>query len=530
MTNFYQNHENHYLLVTEEPMLCCTILAISCRYHNLPGTGGISRGYLIHERLWEHCQQLILRIVLGQEKSSKAKTRTPGTIEALLLLTEWHPRALHFPPANDGWDSDLLLTTEDDREEMEAGRPERGRWLEDVINPAKRSERMSWMMTSCALSLALELGIFDDHEETTVTVPLPGADRKAEQRLRIRKLLYLYIEQLSLRLGCKSIMPHGLTHAVSTRHGYQPDHSWHFFVGAWIELTKLVKSISDMLFPSQAFTYHLLHTGRYINLIEHFQPLLMSWKEKYLHETKMSGHFFDILSIEYQSARIYANSLGLQAVVERIQAETGSQQQQQRQEDRAPITIDPTDYNFTQAVVDGGLAVLRIATRLGHSGSLTYAPVRIFLRVTAASVFLIKGLGLGVGAGKLRAALEVLTRCIAVLKSSTLDDVHLGSRYATLLEMHVAQLQHSFVASRRPPGFATRPPSAEGVLVAGSADTAASEAMQLDGGLGSELAGPMEEWLTLPFDPSLVPYVPGDNLGFSSLGNSTLDFIWNLNT
>jgi hypothetical protein len=246
-------------------------------------------------------------------------------------------------------------------------------------------------------------------------------------------------------------------------------------------------------------------------------------------------HFFDVLFIEYQSARIYANSLGLQAVVERIQAENGSQANPQV---RANITIDSVDYNFTQAVVDGGLEVLRTAIKLGDSGVLTYSPVRIFLRITAASVFLIKGLGLGVGATKLKASLDVLTRCIAALKSGMLDDMHLGARYATLLEMHVVRLQNGFIASARPPAFATRPPSTErsAPAVPANGELGQTHASSSTGNaFGSAVPdpgqlGPMEEWLTLPFDPSLVPFVPGDSSGFSSLGNSTLDFIWNLDT
>jgi hypothetical protein len=292
LTDFYSDHTNHYLLITQEPLLCCVILTISSRYHNLPGVGGVSRGYLIHERLWHHCQHIILRIVLGQEKISKAKTRKPGTIEALLLLTEWNPRSLYFPPPNDGWDSDLLFSAVDKRDEVHHNTEEssRGRWLEDVINPAKRSDRMSWMLVGCALSLAQELGIFDDRDKDTNkdwSVYPPGEERRVEQRHRLRRLLYLYIEQLSSRLGCESIIPQSLSHKLSvvspsTTSVYRSTDNWLPFMSAWIALTKLVKSVSDMLFHSPSFTNHLLHSGRYINLIEHFQPLLSTWKVNHL--------------------------------------------------------------------------------------------------------------------------------------------------------------------------------------------------------------------------------------------------------
>ena len=135
---------------------------ISSRYHTLPGPGGSSRAFFIHHRLWQHCQHLLLRVTLGQEKISKAKTRNIGSIEALLLMSEWHPRSLQFPPETDGWDSDYIMTNLDARdppppEEL----PVSSRWREDVVEPTKRFERMSWMVLSSALALAHELGAFD---------------------------------------------------------------------------------------------------------------------------------------------------------------------------------------------------------------------------------------------------------------------------------------------------------------------------------------------------------------------------------
>lgn len=272
-------------------MLCCIILMISARYNRLPGLGSLSRSYMIHERLWDHCQHMILRIMLGQEKGSNAKTRTPGTIEALLLLTEWNPRRMHFPPPNDGWDSDLLMSSVEEEDEVSVREKNtaRGRWLEDVINPARRSGRMSWMLVGCALSLAHELSILDDTErdlEQPQRAAQPHQETRIEQRLRLRRLLYLYMEQLSSRLGYRSMIPQSLSFAAlkgrpSSDHAMSPGNQWQFALTGWIELTRLVKSVSDMLYPSPSFTAEILRNGRYVSLIGHFEPLLSAWKEKY---------------------------------------------------------------------------------------------------------------------------------------------------------------------------------------------------------------------------------------------------------
>lgn len=298
LTDYYADHSKHYELVTKEPFLCFTILALSSRYHVLPGVGGASRGYFIHHRLWEHCQHLILRIMLGQEKGSTAKTRTVGSIEGLLLLAEWHPRALHFPPASDGWDSGLVAIEAHDEEEPsspEANPSVSNRWLEDVIEPARRSDRMSWMLLGCGLSLAHELGIFEQEESTkrpSLHEEVLEAKRKAARNSRARKLLYVFVEQLASRIGCTSMIPQSLSHTVLGRsfagEVFPGANHSEAFVSSWIELTKLVKSASDMLFPSTSFTKQLLRSGRYIGLLEHFQPLLSQWRGRYLDSQRTS--------------------------------------------------------------------------------------------------------------------------------------------------------------------------------------------------------------------------------------------------
>jgi hypothetical protein len=98
----------------KEPMLFCAVITISSRYHILSHVGANTQRYHLHERLWRHTQLRVHRLIWGMEVS---RTRTIGTIEGLLLLTEWHPQALHFPPDGVGWDSMLSLSEEEEEEE-----------------------------------------------------------------------------------------------------------------------------------------------------------------------------------------------------------------------------------------------------------------------------------------------------------------------------------------------------------------------------------------------------------------------------
>lgn len=265
---------------------------ISSRIHVLPGMGGISRAHFIHGRLWQHLEHLISRVIFGQEKISTAKTRTLGTIESLLLMTEWHPRALHFPPESDGWDFDLLANPDmpegtgiADEEDSSA----LYRWREEVFEPAKRSDRMSWMLVGAANSLAHELGIFGDwdslasNESSTKTA---GEMR----RLRARMLLYVYINQLAARLGCTTLVPENAVMDKSMLPAMTvPDQQWYSFMTCWMEITALMETATDMFFPSAVFTRQLLLSGRYKGLVNHFQPLLSQWNEK---SNKLEGEFY----------------------------------------------------------------------------------------------------------------------------------------------------------------------------------------------------------------------------------------------
>jgi hypothetical protein len=271
-------------------MLTCIILVISTRYHTLPTIGGHTRGYQIHQRLWDHFQHLLMRLVLGLEKYSKAKTRTLGTIEALLLLTEWHPRALYGPPPNDGWDSDMLFTVQDkrDQENNAVDNPSRTRWREDVIEPAHRSDRMSWMVISCAISLGNELGLFDERgSDSRIDEQLKKHEiRTLEQKSWLSRLLYVYQEQLSSRLGRRPIMAPSTSHAAVCATSFERSdtekrRAWTPFITAWTRLSKIVRSISDLLFPSISATSQIIRSGRYITITEHIQSLLSVWSKDY---------------------------------------------------------------------------------------------------------------------------------------------------------------------------------------------------------------------------------------------------------
>lgn len=288
LTNYYASHNHHHELITHDPMLCCTILLISSRYHVLPGLASFSKGYFLHNRLWKHWQSLMMRVMFGQEKHSKASMRTVGTIESLLMMSEWHPRSIHFPPEGDGWDSDPTVSCSHAKNESREGSPS-NQWLEEVVEPVRRSDQLSWMLLGSALSLAQKLGIFDSpgrwNNHPPCNESLGTANLLIQRGLRVQKLLHVYMDQLASRLGCTSLIPHSVIFAVvkhSETLSANAEDEWDSFIGAWIGLTKLLKSMSDAFFPSAAPTKRHLLSGRYVELLNHFRPLLSRWREKHL--------------------------------------------------------------------------------------------------------------------------------------------------------------------------------------------------------------------------------------------------------
>ncbi|ETS79751.1 hypothetical protein PFICI_09604 [Pestalotiopsis fici W106-1] len=506
LTDFYGEHENHQSLISSEPLLCCTILGISARHHALPCVGGAMRSFYIHERLWTHIQHLLLRVLLGQEKNSYGKTRSVGTIEALLLLAEWHPRALSVPPPIDGWDSDLLVHWPEDanHQQNDESNEARDRWLEDVIIPAKRCGHMSWMLINCALSLSLELELFDEND-------IPDADAvDVARRLRIQTLLYVYTEQVALQHGRQTTLPQGVIRQVPRLITSTVDHEVEYSVlKPWLEITKLTRLVMETMYPSSAHTAQLLHNGRYMNLIDHFQPMLKTWEDNYLHKADLVSDVHGVLlCIEYNSTRLYCYSIGLQGIIERSAVQHGGHRQ--GSQSITSQVLDQSDYQLITEVVRCSCEVLKAALKLEEQHILQHVPTRVMMRVISGSIFLMKSLGVGVEASTLNASLELLQKAIGAFRSNAVDEMQLGFRYAALLELHLSRLQSSFVPSAHPGCI----PFSTGI----------QDPTAMDHGDVQQV----QTWFSLPADATFAMAEMGEIQGFPNFDDGSLDFVWNL--
>jgi hypothetical protein len=332
----------------------------------LSGPGGLSRSYAIHEKLWNYLRGMIERIVWGQEQFGsgfggphkqhaddandtadayadandvvqtsstapwrglrKGSLRTLGTVESLMLLTEWHPRALHFPPGDDG--DELVVSDGSGGGWHDAGEPAAaaathmpaaaasgaapnqrppqkrgigGKRIESWLEPAWRSDRMSWMLLGNALALSFELGVFDAMDPDSGRGSGGGGRSRPENQSpayrarakRLRQLVLVYLTQLSGRLDWPNPCDGNILANLKLpahRHGQTSGGCGDngnagaatgvavsvedTIVHCWIEVTSLMQRGNELLFPTREHTRELIRSGRYTTLLEQFQPLL----------------------------------------------------------------------------------------------------------------------------------------------------------------------------------------------------------------------------------------------------------------
>lgn len=263
-------------------MMCCTILMIASRFFNLSGSGGVTRSQMLHQRLWEYCEVLIRRILYGLEKTSTARVRIVSTIESFLLISDWHPHSILFPLDHDSFDSDPEPLDPQGIREAERNSGPSLEWRNSVLEPARRSDRMSLMMLGTATNLAYELGLFADDLGM-----INDDEEERRRRMRTRKLLYIYVTNIAVRMGFPSGLPQDIVFASSKESFNALDETgtqfeaWNTIADLWLELVRLSKTTTAIFFVSYSHTKKLLLNGQYVTLIHHISPFLDKWYMKF---------------------------------------------------------------------------------------------------------------------------------------------------------------------------------------------------------------------------------------------------------
>ncbi|PVH79827.1 hypothetical protein DL98DRAFT_419691, partial [Cadophora sp. DSE1049] len=196
--------------------------------------------------------------------------------------------------------------------------------------------------------------------------------------------------------------------------------------------------------------------------------------------------------------KAYTNSLAIQAVIERA-VSRGADRFGGDHDDILSRSLDPQDYRFVNEVVTSSRQILQKGIALVRSESLKFMPMRVLLRITSASLFLLKTISIGGPSIDLQVSLKKLYESDDALRATPVDDMDLASRYATLIERHVTRFRHNFTSSRQP----DFPQSFSSGLPAIGIDAQA-------------------------FDPSLAPFFTNGNQILVGFDADSLGFLWNI--
>jgi hypothetical protein len=265
---------NHHYMISQEPLLCAVILMISSRYNPIPGSPSLSHAFHIHSCIWRYCQQLVTSITFGQSRNSLGGDVSYGIILALLLLCEWHPRAIHFPPDTDGLGGSAMSTLSGDVEQAE-----HERWLCQVHDAVQCSDRMSIMLVGCALTLSHELHIFDDAEGDVNEPSL----RISRHRPHVRRVLYLFAHLLADKPTFTSLLPEKLSHFLADNP--LPEiirDPMQNVTHSWLELSNLWRSFREMAPSMRTTAPRGTGTRTSLSLVDHFTMLLTQWSHKHI--------------------------------------------------------------------------------------------------------------------------------------------------------------------------------------------------------------------------------------------------------
>ena len=387
------------------------------------------------------------------------------------MLTEFHPRSVHFPPRDDD-DDDILAPAEEEvtsrysanekvQELTYGGESTFAGWSE----PAQRSDRIIWSLIGTTYTLAYELGIFGTYSDgvqwtdgklrRNMNEP-PELRQRAD---RIERLLYIYITQASGRFGLPSMYSdHVNNFSLSTlKDGFVsaesefPQDPVDKTQNSWVELMSIMKACNDELFPNKEQTYKLIRSGEYMGRIIELQPFLHSWYQR-LENLNLPKYSKVILSIDYHYIKLYINSLALQAVLEQWATKVNalpqgnSPQSPESTISSSFASLYSRNEPHIREVINSSRTVLRHGVEdLLPDDHLKHVPVRTYFRITSASTFLLKTFALGGKQDDVEISMRLLDQTINALRTSVVDDVHLSLRIADLLERLTSSIRHKFV-------------------------------------------------------------------------------------
>lgn len=170
---------------------------------------------------------------------------------------------------------------------------------------------MCWSLLSTAVSIAVEHGIFikEDEFDAHITPPtLPELSYHLRKE-KIRKLLYIYGNQLSARLDLTSIVPvtnrplfsqefiaraKSFTESNTTGDlSYDQEFRNDLLLWFWCRITWLAQRVTAALYPTRRFTKDLIEKGEHRAVMQQFEDELIDYHKRLdqCSSSKFAEHF-----------------------------------------------------------------------------------------------------------------------------------------------------------------------------------------------------------------------------------------------
>jgi hypothetical protein len=260
--------------------------------------------------------------------------------------------------------------------------------------------------------------------------------------------------------------------SFSTAFNYIPDLELDDqIIHCWAGISNLMHAGNEKLFRSRKHTTDIISTNNYTGLLKEFQPMLRNWYREF-ELFRLPPYIRHILTIEYEYVRIYINSLSLQAVVERCTNNAGGgtapggsvsgnsapqlSPQTQNYYGKLPLGqlggFGAEDQEYVKEVVNGSRNLLRtVVEGLLPGDYLKHAPVRTYFRIISGAMFLLKTFALGAPRSDVELSISLMDKTVDALRNCVVDDVHLGIRFADLLESLTSRLRNRFIHAPPPP-------------------------------------------------------------------------------
>ncbi|KAF4952429.1 hypothetical protein FSARC_12646 [Fusarium sarcochroum] len=427
---YYRDKSTHVQLVAEEPLLVMCLITLSSRYVSLPGRHGEMKSERIHWQAWRIVQRSLQSVMWGS-----TTTRSLGAITSMLLLIDWHIKAINNPSDFTEGEDEANGYTDEDAPNFEAsphgsdaltGQRRYGTisLMEklNIVSPAYRSNKMSWSLLSNAISLAHEGCCFQSESSNSSSASSSQDSVRKEWNRLICVFIYLADESLATRLGLEPLLPEKSRQTVenqfsSTFAKTLPDATvWEGYLALSIKTQK-----GRELLHSLKVADALSSDRNLVANLRNLQLGLDSWKQQYYHPDDTSLLLKACLHMEFHYMTLFCFTPAAQAM------QVGSK--------ALPLEALWALSGFKDKATQASHALLSIVVDVLKPSELTkYLPVRCWSFIVAASLHLLKAtLTSSQGVNHAHPNILLLRSVVDALHSGSPDDSHMAIRYAKFL-------------------------------------------------------------------------------------------------